>query len=53
MDIGQHVADNYEADIFCLAPGEGQLPISVFNKEGCCLPTLFPDGKCTFDDKDR
>ena len=53
VDLGQYVADNFESDIFCVAPGEGSVPISVFNKEAECFPVLFPTGKDTFMDETR
>ena len=53
VDLGQYIADNFESDIFCVAPGEGSVPISVFNKEAECFPVLFPTGKDTFMDETR
>lgn len=53
IDIAQHIADHYENDIYCFAPGENSTPTSVFNKEAECFPTLFPNGKNTFNEKDR
>ena len=40
-------------DVFNIAPGEGQRPISVFSEENwkaMAFPSLFPDGKGTFKD---
>ena len=53
VDLGQYIADNFENDIFCVAPGEESVPISVFNKEAECFPVLFPTGKDTFMDETR
>ena len=48
-DFAQHIADNFEDEILCLAPAEGSTPEAVQNKEAEAFPTLFPDGKNTYN----
>ena len=49
-DFSQHIGDQHEDDILCVAPGEGGKIQSVQNKEAEAFPTLFPCGKQTLDD---
>ena len=48
-DLTQHVSDYYEDQIFSVAPGEGLSPVSSLQTEASAFPTLFPDGKNTFE----
>ena len=48
-DFAQHIADNFEDEILCLAPADGSTPEAVQNKEAEAFPTLFPDGKNTYN----
>lgn len=48
-NLSQHVSDYYEDQIFCVAPGQGQTPVSLVKTEAKAFPTLFPDGKNSFD----
>lgn len=50
-DLSQHVSDYYENQIFSLAPAEKNTPVSLLNTEAACFPTLFPDGRNTFDEE--
>jgi len=50
LDIGQEFLDTNNK-IFCLAPGEGQTPQSIFQEKGSdamAFPTLHPSGRFGF-----
>lgn len=47
-DFAQYVADNFEDEILCIAPAEGNTPGFVEDREADAFPTLFPDGRNTF-----
>ena len=53
IDIGQEYLDTDEK-VFCVAPGEGQIPQSIFHEKGAdsmAFPALFPDGKFGFSEE--
>ncbi|KAJ8027671.1 hypothetical protein HOLleu_29678 [Holothuria leucospilota] len=50
-DIAQIVAEHVDDTVLCVAPGEGQQFLSIFNSEGPAFTTLFPDGKNTFKEQ--
>ena len=48
-DFAQHISDQHENEILCVAPAEGNRPESVKDKEAECFPLLFPDGGSTLN----
>jgi hypothetical protein len=47
VDIGQEILDQYFDKIFCVAPGEGNTPVSMLKEEGneaMSFPVQFPEG---------
>ncbi|XP_078579125.1 uncharacterized protein LOC144863641 isoform X1 [Branchiostoma floridae x Branchiostoma japonicum] len=53
VDIGQDFLDHHDERIMCVAPGEGNKPISVFQEvggEAMSFPVQFPTGKFSFND---
>ncbi|XP_077972734.1 uncharacterized protein LOC144427420 [Styela clava] len=51
VDIAQEVLDQISEDILCIAPAEGNRPISILmddKNEAKAFPTLFPSGRGTF-----
>ncbi|KAI8513472.1 hypothetical protein Bbelb_101110 [Branchiostoma belcheri] len=53
IDIGQEFLDHHDEHILCVAPGEGEKPVSVFQEvggEAMSFPVQFPTGKFSFND---
>ncbi|XP_077976185.1 uncharacterized protein LOC120334975 [Styela clava] len=51
VDIAQEVLDQISEDVLCIAPAEGNRPISILmddKNEAKAFPTLFPSGRVTF-----
>ncbi|XP_077968311.1 uncharacterized protein LOC144422216 [Styela clava] len=51
VDIAQEVLDQISEDVLCIAPAEGNRPISILmddKNEAKAFPTLFPSGRGTF-----
>lgn len=49
LDLSQIVTEHMSDKVLCIAPGEGQELVSVFDTEGKAFATLFPDGTNTFN----
>ncbi|XP_078582369.1 uncharacterized protein LOC144865469 isoform X1 [Branchiostoma floridae x Branchiostoma japonicum] len=52
VDIGQDFLDRHDERVMCVAPGEGNKPISVFQEvggEAMSFPVQFPTGKFSFN----
>ncbi|KAI8498196.1 hypothetical protein Bbelb_241400 [Branchiostoma belcheri] len=53
IDIGQEFLDHHDEHILCVAPGQGEKPVSVFKEvggEAMSFPVQFPTGKFSFND---
>ncbi|XP_062618787.1 uncharacterized protein LOC134280394 [Saccostrea cucullata] len=53
LDLGQEFLDT-DNKIFCVAPGEGQTPQSIFQEKGAeamAFPALLPNGKYGFSEE--
>ncbi|XP_071153640.1 uncharacterized protein [Mytilus edulis] len=47
VDLGQEILDQHFEDIFCVAPGEGNTPVSMLQEHGneaMSFPVQFPEG---------
>ncbi|XP_071153638.1 uncharacterized protein [Mytilus edulis] len=47
VDLGQEILDQHFDDIFCVAPGEGNTPVSMLQEHGneaMSFPVQFPEG---------